>query len=139
MSIQTSKSNIGDIMQEAEWAEELPANCPPIGAENPDNRWFYRLVNTFPPSASDFVSNRTLFPNKIFNIDECIVRALSIFETAIACREILKLPLHKDQLLVKLLLPDVSGLVLRTKKKHYSWWKRKSFNPIPMCKLVNDE
>jgi hypothetical protein len=127
-------------MSHDEWSEELPPNCPPKEAEPPNDRRFYRLVDSFPPSSSDFVSNRTLFPNSRFNVDECVARALSIFETEAACTRIRKLPLHKHQVLVVLSLPDASGLILRTAKHtHYSWWKRRSFDPIPICTLVDNE
>jgi hypothetical protein len=127
-------------MPQDDWSEELPPNCPPAEARPPGLRRFYRLVNSFPPSASDFLSNRALFPDRRFNVDECIARALSIFETAKACSRIRRLPLHRDQVLVAFSLPDSCGVILRTAgHTHYSWWSRRGFNPIPMCTLVGDE
>jgi hypothetical protein len=120
------------------WFENLPQNCPPSAAENPSNRLFYRLVRGFPPSAEDFESNRALFPTRVFRIDECIVRSLSVFESESECLKIKKLPLHKDQTMVGIRLPEISGVVMLTSRNtHYSWWRRRGFDPISACVLVS--
>ena len=60
------------------WAESLPDGCPPENAFAPQNDMFYRLVDTVPPEDKDFWSHRKLFPNRKFNISECLACSCSM-------------------------------------------------------------
>jgi hypothetical protein len=124
-----------------EWLEKLPPNCPPDKAEVPNNDTFYRLIKNISPNIENFYSQRQLFPDRTFNVDECRARSVSIFKELIDCKGIKKLPLHKNSYIIKILLSSESGLILKTGRadeSHYSWWLYKNFNPIPSCKLVDE-
>lgn len=122
------------------WKETLPEDCPPADAKSPNNESFYRLVTQAPPLESDFYSNRKLFPLMRFNTSECVARSVSIFNCIKSCRQIRKLPAHKNKLVAKLTLPVEAGLIKKSgRPKHYSWWIRKDFNPIEFLEIVNEE
>jgi hypothetical protein len=117
------------------WAEELPDNCPPTDAIQPNNMPFYRLVGNIPPEERDFWSHRKLYPNKDFGLSECVIRACSVISNLDQCRILLKLPTQQGKLIVEITLPPESGLIKKTRKNqyHYSWWRKKDFDPIPIC------
>jgi hypothetical protein len=118
-----------------EWADELPPNCPPADAVEPDYSPFYRLVGNTPPRDEDFWSQRKLYPLKKFHTTECIARSCSLISTIERCAELLKLPTQQSKKIIKLILPPQSGLIKKTggNVAHYSWWRAKNFNPIPAC------
>lgn len=118
-----------------EWFEELPISCPPENAHPPDTGKFYRLVEQYPPTERDFFSYRKLFPNKSFNTSECRARSLSIFNEFLECVNLLKLPAHKSKKVVQLKLTSESGAILQTGRviSHFSWWRSKTYNPVPNC------
>lgn len=77
-----------------EWFEKLPASCPPSDATK-CNGSFYRVSQGNPAESRDFFSQRHLAPNKTFlgeGIDECIVRAVSVFVELNDAKNLLKLP-----------------------------------------------
>jgi hypothetical protein len=118
-----------------DWDETLPQGCPPKDAKPPENKRFFRLVESIPPLESDFWSQRKHYPKKKFKTTECIARSCSIFTELNRCADIRKLPLHKNKKVVELTLTPESGLIKNTGRHayHYSWWKVKGFNPIPYC------
>ena len=122
------------------WAEPLPERCPPSEAFPPDGSSFYRIVNSFPPTPSDFYSKRKLYPLAIFNANECIARAISVYKSYEACYTITKLPKYKSKtnFVVSINLPPSSGVVMQTfnDKNHYSWWCTANFNPIQQCQKM---
>lgn len=121
----------------SEWAEALPQNCPPNTSVPPNNDVFYRLANDYPPADRDFHSPRKLFPYKRFNVDECQARSISLFNQLNNCLILLKLPAHKHKKAIELVLPPRSGAIMQTGlKPHYSWWRKKNFNPIAHCREV---
>ena len=123
-----------------EWAEELPPDCPPDYAYPPQYDMFYRLVKDYPPEEKDFFSHRKLFPHKRFNTDECRARSISIFNQLDNCILLLKLPAHKHKKVIQLILPPDSGVILQTgQKAHFSWWRRRHYNPLADYKEVNDK
>jgi hypothetical protein len=122
---------------QSEWAEELPHNCPPKTGIMPNNDVFYRLANDYPPTDSDFYSHRKLFPYKHFNVDECQARSISLFNQLNNCLLLLKLPAHKHKKVIQLILSPRSGVIMQTgAKPHYSWWRKKDFDPIAHCSEV---
>jgi hypothetical protein len=111
------------------WLEVLPANCPPSDAELPSDFICFRLTSRNPPDESDYYSQRKIYPEKTFHINECIARSLSVFNDRAECEKIRKLPAHRDKYLVSLCLFPGCGLIKKTcgSKPHYSWWVLKSF------------
>lgn len=111
------------------WYEDLPPDCPPEEARIPNIEQFFRLVDSIPPSIEDFYSNMMLYPNRDYN-DECKARAVSLLKTVKDCIKKKKFPSLRDKLIVKITLDRTSGVILRTNRKHYSWWMSSDFNPI---------
>lgn len=116
-----------------EWFEELPESCPPKEAFIPNEMTVYRLSTDETPSNTDFLSFRSLNPERIIKgVDECTVRSLSVFDDLDACRNHLKLPMPKKKFknILEINLSNNDGLIMKTFKdpNHYSWWRSKSFN-----------
>ena len=112
------------------WFEELPEQCPPSDAINPNGNVYYRLVETFPPACKDFWSHRKAWPEKVFKVDECRAKSVSIFDHVDECRKLTKLPLHKDKYIVQLALISSDGVLKQTgRKSHHSWWRSPDFDP----------
>lgn len=123
-----------------EWAEPLPAECPPSDATSPNNEEYFRLVETIPPSESDFHSQRMLYPNKQFRTSECRARSLSLFLSHTECLMKTKLPNLKHKRIVSIALPPKSGVVLKTgPASHYSWWRAKHFDVVAYCSDGNSQ
>lgn len=112
-----------------EWFEELPEQCPPKDAFNPNGQTFYRLVKEYPVTSDDFISQQAEFPWKVFlNTDKCIIRAVSIFSEKEDCELIRKLPRHKSKSVYALTLDEKDGVVKQTfKPSHHSWWRTTNF------------
>ncbi len=114
-----------------EWFEELPASCPPSDASD-SKGIFYRVSHGNPAESRDFFSQRFLAPDKQFKgegIDECIVRAVSVFAELNDAKNLLKLPKFKNANIARLHLLEQDGKIKKTfKKSHHSWWRSKSFN-----------
>ena len=101
-----------------DWFEKLPEQCPPDNAIVPHNDIYYRVISSEPIHSSHFISQREIAgPDKVFNnVNECIVRAISI------------ITLNEDD-----------GLVLKTfAKSHYSWWRSQNFD-INYAKIITNE
>ncbi len=114
------------------WLEELPDKCPPDDAEKRDLIAF-RMVKTIPPLIDDFYSYsyNKIIPKKVFNIDECTLRACSVFCDLEECREKLKYKNHKDKKIVKVSITKKDGVIKKTlsSKSHHSWWISSNFKP----------
>jgi len=120
------------------WFEPLPGGCPPPDATEPNNDIFFRLTKAYPPSESDFWSQRKLYPNKPFHTSECRAMSLSIYSDLEACLLIRKLNPHKEKKIIQITLPSESGVLKQTGKdpNHYSWWRKHGFDPITNCMEV---
>ena len=106
-----------------EWAEDLPEECPPEHATNPNGETYYRMVETVPPTITDFRSSRVMYPDKSFKVDECRARSCSLFSDLDACMQKLKLPTQKGKKIVMITLDPTSGVLAKTGgKNHFSWW-----------------
>jgi hypothetical protein len=120
------------------WAEELPERCPPPGAFAPAGETYYRMVTSFPPKSSDFVSHRQLFPERIFPVSECRTRALSLFDSTDRCLSLLKLPRFRGKLVVGIALPPNAGALERNGSPgHASWWRCRNFDPVVASVIVS--
>ena len=120
-----------------EWAEGLPPDCPPSNARPPQNEEFFRLVSD-PPTLDDFVSNLHLYPNRFFNVGECVARSTSLWTDKQSCKSMRKWQRHRDKKVARLVLPPHSGMILRMRPgaAHVSWWRAKAFDPVKACKEV---
>lgn len=112
-----------------EWFEELPDDCPP------DNSiacfgTYYRIALSNPANSSDFFSQRKLQPHHIFeDINECILKSLSVFDTLQAAQLRLKLPKFRKARIAKINLQPTDGQILKTfGPQHYSWWRSTNFD-----------
>jgi len=107
-----------------DWFEELPDNCPPKSADKPNGEYF-RLVENNPADEDDFISHRSRWPKKKFNVSECVARSLSVFSDLSGAEKLKKLPRHKSKAIVKLSLSEDMGLIKQTgrNKLHHSWWR----------------
>lgn len=116
-----------------EWFEELPEYCPPKDAFVPQGMTVFRFSSSEVPSNNDFISQRFLNPDRVFNgVSECIARSLSVYDDLEACNNIYKLPRHRKRFksILVVNLNDRDGLIMKTFKdpNHYSWWRSNSFN-----------
>lgn len=111
----------------------------PVESCAPDGDKYYRLVNSFPPTVNDFHSYRMLFPERYFPLGECIARSVSIFSSYSDCDIVQKLPHLRGRIIVEIILTQNSGAVLQTtkNKSHFSWWRVKTFDPLPCCTRCN--
>lgn len=127
----TKSENLGA----SNWFEPLPKGCPPVDAASPNGKKYFRLVETCPPTETDFWSQRKLYPRKPFHTSECIAMALSLLSDVSACLNLLKLPPHRNKRIVEITPPPESGVLKRTGRDeyHHSWWRAKQFDPIPHC------
>ncbi|MDD3310213.1 MAG: hypothetical protein PHS04_11570 [Tissierellia bacterium] len=116
-----------------EWFEELPEYCPPKEAIVPQGMTVYRCSSSEVPDNKDFISQRLLNPDRVFNgVSECVARSLSVYDDLEACKNIFKLPSHRKRFksIFVVNLSDTDGLIMKTFKdpNHYSWWRSNSFN-----------
>jgi hypothetical protein len=123
------------------WAERLPENCPPEDAREPQHEVFYRAVKKLPAIIEDFYSMRALAPQKKFKNRECISFACSIISSFQNCQQISLLPCHNGEIVISLTLPPESGVIKQTgpNNSHFSWWRKKAFNPLLFINEVQKE
>ena len=113
-----------------EWAEKLPAQCPPAEATPPNNATYYRYVTAIPLREDDFHSCKKLSPLKKLRVDDCIAHALSVFSNPEVLQNLSKLPNLRGKKLVEIVLPPESGKIMKSfQEHHYSWWRVKDFIP----------
>ena len=93
-----------------------------------------------PATNNDFFSQRKLAPDKTFKgegIDECIVRALSVFSDLPDAERLLKLPKFRKANIVKIELSEKDGKIKKTfGNSHYSWWRSSLFD-VSQSKIVS--
>lgn len=117
------------------WAEDLPVNCPPNDAIEPDGP-YYRLADTYPPANEDFLSHFSLFPKRNYTGRECKAKSLSVFSTMEACENARKAtPVLRKKLTIRITLSPGCGVVKPESPPddHFFWWKYLAFDPIPHC------
>lgn len=122
-----------------EWFEALPKRCPPRDAVDCKGR-FYRIANGNPAQSADFFSQRQLAPDKVFKgqgIDECIVRAVSLFADLDDAKKRMRLPKFKHSTIAVVELHPKDGVMKKTfADSHYSWWRTKDFD-VSKTKIIN--
>lgn len=116
---------------EYHWFEELPPSCPPFDSVECDGTYF-RVSHGNPAESEDFFSQKRLAPNKVFKgegIDDCIVRAVSVFALLEDAKRLLKFPKFKHANIAVVSLRPMDGKIKKTfKNSHYSWWRSKAFD-----------
>ena len=124
------------------YREPLPDDCPPEEADEiTQERIFYRLVRTDPPTNNDFRSQRYERPNAVFHSvpgGECQARGLSVFlRRRDAERQLLKGRLC-GMLLCAVTLNQGAGRIHRWHRRgsHYTWWPRAEFDILVNCEVV---
>jgi hypothetical protein len=118
-----------------EFWENLNINgmtCPPEDAV-PKELVVYRLVDNIPIKKEDIKSHRALYPEKAFtNVDECQVRACSVFTDCNYARNLKKLRKFREKKIILINIEKKDGVLLNTPNKttnlHYSWWIAKEFD-----------
>lgn len=122
-----------------QWFEKLPQSCPPSDAKVCEGT-FYRVSHGNPAESKDFFSQQLLAPEKKFKgegIDDCIVRAVSIFSSLDDAEQLLKLPKFKGANIAEIHFYPEDGKLKKTfKKSHYSWWRSKAFH-VKKTKIVD--
>ncbi len=122
-----------------EWFEELPKQCPPKDAKECCGV-FYRIAEGDPATSEDFFSQRKMNPHKVFKgleLDECIVRAISLFSDVEDAKRLLKLPKFKNNTVAEVNLIPKDGLILKTfKRSHFSWWRTIDFD-VKQAKVIH--
>jgi hypothetical protein len=111
------------------WLESLPEDCPPPDAVAPNDFLCFRLAIHNPPGKEDYFSQRQIYPDKKFHVNECRARSLSVFSEKSECEKIKKLPPHREKHIVALRLFPKCGVIKSTGKyaTHFSWWVLSEF------------
>jgi len=108
-----------------QWPNYFPSGCPyedsflAAGA-------VYRLINKKAPEERDFLSYRLLYPDKVFNVPECIACGLSIY-TDVEDIERLKrrVPATRNKRVTVGILHESLGKMKPTghdEASHHTWW-----------------
>ncbi len=122
----------------ADWFEILPEYCPPSDA-NRCVGTYYRIAQGDPATSADFFSQRKLQPDKVFTgkgIDECIVRAISLFSDVNDAKKRLKLPKFREANIAVVVLQPKDGVMKKTfDASHYSWWRTSVFD-VSQAKIL---
>ena len=119
------------------WYEKLPPNCPPLEAFATEETYF--RLGSIPPSDSDFWSHRQRFPNKVFNVSECVARSLSVFDNFEAAERLKRLlPAMRSKPIFQVKLTKKDGVVQKTGNDlhHFSWWRSTQFD-LSTIKIID--
>ena len=102
--------------------------CPPTEAV-PGRFVVYRLVDNIPIKIEDIWSYRALYPAKVFKINECQVRACSVYSKYLDAIDLQKVPNFKEKRIVRIDIVEKDGVFLKTSSKsHFSWWISREFD-----------
>jgi hypothetical protein len=120
-----------------EYFEDLDISgqtCPPEDCFFSDGiTEYYRAVLTDPATSDCFTSHRLKNPDRIYNLDECEVRSVSLSMTIEGLiHGVFKTPAFKkrEKLVGVVILCEADGPVKQTfAAHHHSWWRSKSFKP----------
>lgn len=116
------------------WFEELPKSCPPVDAQTSSGISFYRVLDSAKAEDQDFLSYRKLNPDKKFPLDECQVRAVSVYSEISECENLFKFPKfrNKEKHIGEIVLEPIDGVIKNTPNKnstkHFSWWRSVNFS-----------
>lgn len=116
-----------------DFAEELPAACPPHDAEDVELLGIYRLTCSDSLCESDFASHAALgkTPPKALE-DACRWSSCSLTTNPVLLRKLSKL---RHRYAVKLNIPVGAGLS-KAKNCHVDFWRSKSFDLVAAVECV---
>jgi hypothetical protein len=124
------------------YRDELPQNCPPLCArEIQEPCQVYRLVRSNLATASDFLSERALCPERTFHVSECQARGLSVFLEADDCMKVRKLPSFRNKpqcRVCRITLGPGAGSLLQTGQwSHHTWWPYAAYDVLQGCEVMD--
>ena len=96
----------------------MPPSCPPFDSVECNDPYF-RVSYGNPAESEDFFSQKRLAPNKFFKgegIDDCIVRAVSVFFLLEDAKRLLILPKFKHANIAEVSLRTMDGKLRRHSK-----------------------
>ena len=119
------------------YSEDLPEGCPPDEAK-PQARRLYRLIQTFPPSDSDFDSHWMERPDKREGWEdiECQAKGVSLFISSRAALQKAKRQGMSCTQVCEVNLTPESGPIKQTSNIHFTWWPLKDCNILALCSGV---
>ena len=117
------------------YRENLPANCPPPEAQEVDEPTiFFRLVDQFPPTETDFDSVWEVQPGRRPRLKyECQAKGVSLYDTPEAAEDQTKYETlaNKKPCMVKV-VPG-SGPIRQGTTHHFTWWPLRDHNILNHC------
>jgi hypothetical protein len=121
-----------------EFRDVLPPRCPPEEAQEiTAETELFRLVKNDPPTAADFLSWQTLYPNRSFASNPCQACGLSVLRTHYDCVAYLKLPNLRGSRICRIRLARGHGRLQQTGKlPHHTWWPHRAFNHAASCEVI---
>lgn len=127
-----------DTAQPNPFREPLPPSCPPRTASAVvADRVVYRLIRATPPCNDDFRSLRALRPEGAWDLDECQVRGLSVFDNTDAAANVARLPRMKSRIICRVRLHDGAGFIKKTSGPgHHTWWPFAGYDILARCEVT---
>ena len=121
--------------------EELPDQCPPAKAIEPNGAYFRLIQET--PIEEDFHSHKLLgkWPKSFANASECEASSLSLMDSFEEAHRLTKLPNNKGKKILRIDLVPKDGLLMQTGRNlsHHSWWRSGAFCIRESSKQLVDE
>ena len=117
------------------YREPLPENCPPETAEEiTEPRIVYRLVRHNPPIDGDFRSQRAEKPQQHFDVPECQVRGVSVFDNYGVAVNWTKSRNLRGTQVCRVTLNRGAGRITKTgSRAHYTWWPLANYDILANC------
>lgn len=120
-----------------EFAEQLPAGCPPQSACAPETRSVWRIVPSETPTENDFRSHAFLKKPLPERICACVASSCSVFSPSKRKPKIFGLPKFKKKFVATFEIDKDSGLIDENfTTGHIDFWMYKGFDPTLKIKSV---
>ena len=115
------------------WSDLYFRNCPPNTATKEDIKVVYRLVETDPPTISDFEPNKVKNPN---NSKTCDSLSTTVWEDIKEVSDYKKFALLRNKKIAKGYITKYDGKIERHNNSRITWWidisdPDKQFKVIP--------
>ena len=116
------------------YREDLPGGCPPDEAK-PQVKKLFRLIESFPPSESDFDSQWLERPDKRqeWKDMECTAKGISLYVSSRAARQRAKRKKMSRTEACEVNLTVESGPIKQTSGVHFTWWPLKDCKILTLC------
>ena len=85
-------------------------------------------MSDYPPTECDFDSVWKEQPERRENLDPCLGRGLSVFDTAEEAEKRRSYNTLRDKVVCEVIIPPDSGFILKTGTHHYTWWPWRSYD-----------